>query len=161
MAKPITKILALDPGTQTGWALYNGHGWELSGTWDFKPRRGDGAGVRFLRLRARLDETCATVDGLDRLVYELPAGHYKSGAASDVINGLVSHIQSWAKAAGVPYEAVAPSQIKKFATGKGAGKGTDKNAMLRIARERWKDISDHNEADARFILQMVLDGELE
>jgi hypothetical protein len=152
-------VLAIDPGTKTGWGFWTGRE-ALSGTWDFSPRRGDGAGVRFLRLRGRLDEMHRMNGPIGRLVYEMP-GRFKSAAADDVVKGLVSHIQSWAESMNVPYEAVAPTELKKYATGKGAGKGTDKVAIFALAQERWPGISDHNEADARFLLQMVLDGRLE
>ena len=153
-------ILCIDPGTVTGWALYDGRQ-ALSGTWNFRPRRGDGAGVRFLRLRAKLDELFAVCGGIRRMVYEQPVGVYKSGAADDVIKGLVSHIQSWAESMGVPYEGVAPTELKRYATGKGAGKGTDKATMLVLAQGRWPGIVDHNEADALFLLAMVMEGKLE
>ena len=147
--------LALDPGTRTGWAARLPDGSELAGTWDFSPRRGDGAGVRFLRLHARLDEF-QRLYRLDHVVYELPAGRYKSGAADDVIKGLTSHVQSWCESNKIPYEGVAPSQIKKHATGKG---NSSKDEILRTARERWGDtIRYSDEADARWLLDLALTG---
>ena len=152
----MSKILAIDPGTVTGWAFSDGQ-FSVSGTWNFKPRRGDGAGMRFLRLRSKLDEVYGLRGGLDRLIYELPAGQYKSGAADDVIKGMVSHIQSWAESVDVPYEGVAPAELKKFAVGKGKA---NKDLVLAAAKARWPEITDHNAADAMFILHMVLEGEL-
>ena len=150
-------VLALDPGTITGWAILLLTGAILSGTWDFRPRRGDGAGVRFLRLRAKLDEI-HRLYALGHVVYELPAGHYKSGAADDVIKGLVAHIQSWCEAACVPYEGFAPSEVKKHATGKG---NAPKDAVVAAARARWGNeaIRDSNEGDARWILDLATQSE--
>jgi len=144
-------ILALDPGTITGWAMYE-HGHWFTGTYDLKPRRGDGAGMRFLRLWEKLDEFMLH-HAISRVVYELPAGHYKSGAADDCIKGIVSHIQSWCERNKVPCEGYSPAEIKKFATGKGNAK---KEIVFAAAQERWPTISDHNEADARWLLEMVL-----
>jgi hypothetical protein len=148
--------LALDLGTVTGWALWTGHDM-LGGTWNFSPRRGDGAGMRFLRLRHALDEMSRIQGPFRRLVYELPAGTYKSGAADDVIKGMVAHTQSWAEGNGVPYEGVSPTTIKKYAVGKGNAK---KDLVFARAKELWPETSDHNEGDARLLLQMVLDGRL-
>ena len=150
-------ILAIDPGTVTGWAVGN-EDVKPSGTWNFKPRRGDGAGMRFLRLQSKLCEVHRDFYKLDRVVYELPAGHYKSGAADDVIKGMVAHIQSWCEKNEVPCEGVAPAELKKYATGKGNAK---KDLMLAAAQKRWPKITDHNEADARLLLQMVFDGVLD
>src|SRR5688572_7823149 len=96
--------LALDLGTTTGWALRGCLSDSLlSGTWNFQPRRGDGAGMRFLRLQGKLDEFARDWP-LRRLIYELPAGHYKSGAADDCIKGLVAHVQSWCERNNIPCE---------------------------------------------------------
>jgi Holliday junction resolvasome RuvABC endonuclease subunit len=150
-------ILAVDPGTKTGWALRLPDGSELSGTWDFSPRRGDGAGVRYLRLRVRLDEI-HRLYSIDHLVYELPAGHFKSGAAADVIGGMVGNLQAWAEAAGVPYEAYAPGEIKRHATGKG---NAPKDAILAAARNKWGDsIADDNQADACWLLDLAVGAEM-
>jgi hypothetical protein len=143
-------VLALDLGTTTGWAVRLADGTEVSGTWSFKPRRGDGAGVRFLRLQSKLDEFHKMYP-VGRLVYELPAGHYKSGAADDCIKGLVAHTQSWCEKNSVPCEGVSPKEIKKFATGNG---NASKDKMLAAATARWGQFTeDDNEADARWILE--------
>lgn len=147
------KTLALDPGTTTGWAfcdcLQIG-----GGTWDFTPKRGDGAGIRFLRLQWKLDDFFENY-GIDRLVYELPAGHYKSGAADDCIKGLVAHIQSWCEKNNVPCEAKAPKEIKKWATGNGNAK---KEMMLAAAQKLWPSVTDHNHADAMLLLAMATES---
>lgn len=143
-------ILALDPATHTGWAL-SADGMVHSGTWDLSPRRGDGAGMRFLRLCWKLDEMLFRHAPL-HIVYEF-AGHFKSLAAGDVLRGLMAHIQSWCETHNVPCEGYAPSSIKKWATGKG---NANKDAMLAEAQRRWPDITDHNEADARLLLAMVM-----
>ena len=44
-------ILALDLGTQTGWALACRDGSLTSGSQSFKPQRFEGGGMRFLRFK--------------------------------------------------------------------------------------------------------------
>ncbi len=145
-------IFCVDPGTIVGWAgQFDGE--VKSGTFDLRPKRGDGAGIRFLRLQDRLSEMHKLCGGITRLVYEQPAGTYKSGAADDCIKGMVAHIQSWAEKNGVPCECYAPSAIKKFATGKGNAK---KDAMMSAGQARWPEITDHNQMDARWLLELVV-----
>lgn len=141
--------LALDPATVTGWALWRGDEL-LSGTWDLSPRRGDGAGMRFLRIQAKLDELARSY-ALRRIVYEQP-GHFKSAAADDVVRGLVSHIQSWCESNRVPCEGVSPTSVKKFATRNG---NANKQAMTAAARIHWplQQVADCNQADALWIMQ--------
>lgn len=86
-----------------------------------------------MRLRAELDEA-HRLFALDHVVDELGAGHYKSGAAADLIGGLIAHIQSWCEAAEVPYEGFSPSEIKRHATGNG---NAPKDDVFRAARARW------------------------
>lgn len=152
----MTNDLALDLGTVTGWALRQANGtWRLlnSGTWNFKPRRGDGAGMRFLRLQEKLDEFMEHYP-LRRVIYELPAGVYKSGAADDCIKGLVAHVQSWCERNKIPCEGYSPGQVKKQATGKGNSK---KDAVLEAARLKYPDqhVADSNQADALFVLELA------
>ena len=56
------KILALDLGTSTGWAVGPSF---VSGVWKNKPGRYDGGGMRYLRFRAWLDEMNETSGGFD------------------------------------------------------------------------------------------------
>ncbi|MEI6628627.1 MAG: hypothetical protein WCN27_04410, partial [Alphaproteobacteria bacterium] len=54
------KILTLDLGTNTGWAIWQQReanpGYQVSGTINFKNDRFQGGGMRFLRFRNWLDE---------------------------------------------------------------------------------------------------------
>lgn len=150
----MTIDLALDLGTTTGWAMLRDDGSTESGTWNFNRKRGDGAGIRFLRLHAKLDELVGHFRfTIRRLIYELPAGHYKSGAADDCIKGLVSHVQSWCEKNNIPCEGYSPAEVKKVATGKG---NANKDQVLAAAIAKWPavNIVDHNQADALWILEL-------
>lgn len=145
---------SIDVGLTTGWAIVNLRTREvLSGVWDFKDKRGDGSGMRFLRLQAKLDEIHGSFR-LRRIVYELPGGHFKSGAAAQSILGMVSHVQSWAEKKGIPCEGFSQTQIKAHAL---HGKAS-KDEMIEEAKKRWptQDIKTHDQADALFILDLGL-----
>jgi hypothetical protein len=144
--------LAVDLGTTSGWALCLPNGQVLSGTWNFKPKRGDGTGMRYLRLQAKLDEM-HDLYTLKHIIYELPAGVYRSGSADDTVKGLVAHVQSWSEANGVPSEGFAPSQIKKFAVGRGNAK---KDEIFAAAKAKWGEaVLDHNQGDALWLLDLA------
>ena len=112
--------------------------------------------MRFLRLQARLDETFREFD-LRRVVYELPAGKFKSGKSEDSVKGMAFHVQSWCEKNEVPYEAFSASEIKKHALGKGTAK---KDELLPAAQEKWLDqnIVDHNQADALWLLDLAIES---
>lgn len=143
----MTYDLFLDPGTITGWAIRDEYGKLIgSGTWNFKPRRGDGAGMRFLRLQWQLD-SIRQHHRLRRLVYEQSVASRMHGSAADICAGLIATIQAWCEVSEVPYEAYAPAELKKAATGKG---NANKDTMLCEAIRRFPDVAieDHNHADA-------------
>lgn len=64
-----TTTLALDLGTQTGWALQQPTG-ITSGTQCFKPQRFEGGGMRFLRFKHWLAELNQLTDGFDAVFFE-------------------------------------------------------------------------------------------
>lgn len=64
-----TTTLALDLGTQTGWALQQPTG-ITSGTQCFKPQRFEGDSMRFLRFKHWLAELKQLTDGLDAVFFE-------------------------------------------------------------------------------------------
>ena len=49
---PMKAYIGIDPGTACGWAILGKDGQrKASGVWDLKPRRHEGAGMRFVRVR--------------------------------------------------------------------------------------------------------------
>jgi Holliday junction resolvasome RuvABC endonuclease subunit len=141
------RILAIDPGTNCGWATTDG-GTIISGTWNLKGGRYEGAGMRFVRLRRFLEE----FGPVDRIVFEEVRRHLGTDAAH-VYGGIVAVVMAFCEERQVPYEGIPVGTIKKLATGKG---NANKDAMVAAARERWPEFDgDDNEADARWMLAVA------
>ena len=147
----MTRILALDLGTKTGWALREPSGVILHGVADFKPGRFDGGGMRYLRFTRWLDDLHG--NGISALWFEEVRRHAGTSAAH-VYGGLMATLTAWAELRGIPYEAVPVGTIKKHATGKG---NANKDAMIAAAQERGFDVTDDNEADALAILHWAIE----
>jgi crossover junction endodeoxyribonuclease RuvC len=145
----VKTVLAIDPGTHCGWALQLGAGATFSGSWDLKPSRFEGGGMRWLRLRRCLDDATRNVQ-VDVVAFEEVRRHMGVDAAH-VYGGIVAVVQAWCEEHSVPYMAIPVGTVKKRATGKG---NADKRAMLDAARARFTDqhIVDDNQADALWIL---------
>ena len=141
-------ILALDLGTQTGWALRAAEGAHSSGTVSFRPSRYDGGGMRYLRFTNWLTELDEQKGPLSAIYFEAVRRHAGTDAAH-VYGGLMATLTAWAELRGVPYEGIPVGTIKRFATGKG---NASKAAVIQAMRERGFAPSDDNEADALALL---------
>jgi len=148
------KILALDPATKCGWAHsgWGPHG-ATSGTWDLSIRRDESGGMRLIRLQSKLNAIAGA--GLDLVVFEAArnAGPKMQGALV-VQSELQGVIKVWCEEKGIDYRGYSPSEIKKFATGKG---NANKPEMLAAANAEWPDVEiiDDNQADAMWLLALV------
>jgi len=139
-------ILCLDLGTQTGWALLTSSvaGFNvLSGVWDFRPGRFDGAGLRYVRFRAQLIKLLASSD-VDVVFFEEVRRHVGADAAR-VYGALFGVVTGLCEEHKIPYEGVPVGTIKRSWTGKG---NASKDLMLAEAVERGYQVTDDNEADA-------------
>lgn len=143
--------LALDLGTNTGWALRR-DGTTISGTASFKVGRYEGGGMRYLRFQRWLDELAR--DGVDSIWFEEVRRHAGTDAAH-VYGGLLATLTAWCEHHGIPYSGVPVGTIKKHATGKG---NANKDAMIAAAVARGFTPVDDNEADALELLHMVEAG---
>lgn len=145
------KILAIDPGTRCGWCVRQTDGAMNAGTWDLAPRRFEGGGMRYLRLRTYLSEILDKV-APGMVAFEEVRRHMGTDAAH-VYGGIVAIVQEECERRKVPYQAIPVGTVKKTATGKG---NADKAAMIAAANARWNlelGPKDENEADARFIAE--------
>ena len=139
------KILALDFATKTGWATEG-----LSGVQVFDVKRGESPGMRFLRFRAWLTETCMLADP-KVIAYEQP--HHRGGPATEVAYGFLTEVKTMAADRGIELMPVHSSTLKKFATGKG---NAPKGSMIEEARRRGYNPADDNEADACLLYEYAL-----
>ena len=144
-------ILGIDPGTRCGWAVRHVDGRIDSGTWNLAPRRFEGGGMRFLRLRGYLAEV------LDRaqpgmVVFEEVRRHLGTDAAQ-IYGGVIAIVQEECERRCIPYQGIPVGTVKRTATGKG---NADKDAMIAAANRQWGlhlGKKDDNEADARWIAE--------
>lgn len=144
----MTNYIGLDPGTHCGFAVLDADGERIaSGTWNLENRRGDGAGMRYVRLERLLRELLGVYDGT--VAYELVAAH-KGTQASHIYGGIVATITRICEEEARPYAGIAVGTIKKLATGKG---NSNKIAMVGAAMDRWGGIGDDNEADSLWIAE--------
>ncbi|MBJ7437023.1 MAG: crossover junction endodeoxyribonuclease RuvC [Acinetobacter sp.] len=146
------KILALDPATITGWAVYTGETPPIvSGIINISLRKGESVGIKWLRfekwLKITIQKYGITVVSAERV----------SGRGPDAIvhhAKLLGVIEKVCVEQEIEHLQYSATEIKKFATGKG---NADKQDMIRAARARydWSG-EDHNEADALHILMLTL-----
>lgn len=149
------KILALDLGISTGWAVSAGDSTLLeSGVQRFDLSRGESPGCRFLRFRSWLagilDMTAPALVAYER-------AHHRGGHATELAIGLQTRVQELAAAREIPYAAVHTGTLKKHATGSGAA---SKEMMILAARKRWPDaqaIESDDQADALLVLSWALE----
>lgn len=134
------RILALDLGTTTGWAMDG-----VSGFVSFKNGRYEGGGMRYLRFLRWLQDMLDM--GVDAVVFEEVRRHQGTDAAH-VYGGLLGQLTALCEEVGVPYQGVPVGTIKRFATGKG---NANKAAMIAAAREQGEQITDDNQADAYWL----------
>ena len=143
-------ILALDPGTKTGWA----HSCGQSGVFDLSVRRDESSGMRLVRLRGKLNEIKRDV-GVSLLVYEAARFAGKNGRGALVIQSMFQGvIVEWCVDNNVDYRGYSSTEIKKYATGNG---NASKELMIAVAEKVWpqKKGMDDNEADALLLLSMT------
>ena len=144
------RILALDLGTTTGWAVgYPGN--VMSGVWNLKPQRFEGGGMRFVRFHEHLHKLVQAL-GFHEVVFEEVRAH-KGVDAAHVYGGLMATLTRWCEETGTPYAGVPVGEIKKYWTGKG---NANKSQMIAAAEALGFKPVDDNEADALALLHLKL-----
>lgn len=136
-------LIALDLGTKTGWATFDGDD-QLSGMQEFKTDRFSGGGMRFLKFRKWLNE----LPNITQVVYEEVRRHAGTDAAH-VYGGMQAIVTSWCEERAIPYSAVPVGTIKKFWTRKG---NAGKPEMIAEGNRRGYPTKDDNEMDAIALL---------
>jgi len=146
------KILALDLGTKTGWAIKS-QNQITSGTIEFKPSRFEGGGMRYLRFQKWLEEINQLTDGID-LVYFEEVRRHLGVDASHAYGGFLAYLTGWCedKNPKIPYLGIPVKAIKKHITGNGNSK---KEAVIEAVKKLGFNPKDDNEADALALLNLV------
>ncbi len=141
------KILALDPGTKTGWAWRGEDGLIMSGMMDFNLRRGDSPGMKYIIFTNWLGKLYDSYP-FDLVYYEQP--HMRGGYSTEVLYGFVTHLQTWCATKSVNHTAVHTGTLKKSTTGHGKA---SKSMMMEEAKHiAGKEIESDDEADAICLL---------
>ena len=148
-----TTILALDLGSQLGWALLARDGLINGGSENFRPQRFEGGGFRYLRFKRWLTEIKQSCDGIDAVFFEEVRRHAGVDAAH-AYGGFMAHLTAWCEHHKIPYQGVPVGTIKKHATGKG---NASKDEMIGAMRQRGFQPGDDNEADALAILLWAIE----
>jgi Holliday junction resolvasome RuvABC endonuclease subunit len=149
--RQLKRILAIDPGSVTGWALRSELGDVASGSFAVVTPD-DTIGKRW----SELLEFMASASP-DVLVYERSAFQQRTSVASLAAGGYIAMLELFAYRRALRLIDVHPSTLKKWATGKGAAK---KPEMVRAAQRRWPDqtVENHNQADALLVLAWAVRG---
>lgn len=117
------RILALDLGTRTGWAWWDGQRRE-SGVQVFDVRRGESPGMRYIRWNAWLDATLSWGPpgrlAPELVIFEQP--HHRGGAATEVSAGFSTRVLEFCARHGIQHTALHSATLKKWATGRGNAK---------------------------------------
>lgn len=138
-------ILALDVATKTGFCTETAHG-----NWDFSLKRDESSGMRLIRFKAKLREL-VSLEGINLIAFERSQGFHQNAVI--VQSELHGVLKLFCEENKIDYRAYSPSEIKKFATGKG---NANKQAMVEAAKSKYNySGSDDNEADAIHIYHLT------
>jgi crossover junction endodeoxyribonuclease RuvC len=143
-------VLALDLGTKTGWALYNGNK-ILSGVEDFslKANEKNRQGKRFEKFEEFLDLMHKEYN-INHVFFEKVMQHHKSRAAAAIYNGFWAVLINWCEKNKINYVGMAVGTIKLFIAGK--GNASKEDVINSVKNRGFNDIKDDNEADALALL---------
>lgn len=152
----MTKILALDLGTKTGWAIWQQadpkNGYQVfSGTINLKNDRFQGGGMRFLRFRNWLDDINQKRD-IESVYFEEVRRHIGTDAAH-VYGGFLATLTAWCEDHNLPYQGVPVSHIKLHATGKGNASKLD---VIKAMEAIGYLPTDDNESDALALIELII-----
>lgn len=143
-------ILALDAANFCGYAHSNG----VSGVWEYKKKKTDSPGAKWLMFIARL-RAFLKQHPTDKIVYE--QAHHRGGAATHSGHGYIACIEYVASSKGITVGSAHSATIKKHATGSGRA---SKDQMMEACIEKLGITPmDDNEADALWILNLAISEE--
>ena len=139
-------ILAIDPGSKTGWA-YRPFSVVSSGTALFERKRGASAGMRFVLFTAWLTQILDAVKP-DVVIYEM--AHHRGGAATEILVGFTTRIQEECERRHIEYLGVHTGTMKKEVLGSGRA---DKGDSIKFAENYLgRKVEGDDESDAVVLL---------
>jgi len=145
-------ILAIDLGSQLGWALAQRDGTIKGGSEAFAPGKHGGHGGRFLAFMAFLNQI-RNSHGEVHAVYFEDVKRHQGVLAAHAYGGFLAILQAWCYTNGrIPMYPLGVGQIKQAWTGKG---NADKQKMIAAAKQRGFAPKDDNHADALAILMLA------
>lgn len=155
--RPVTitrgAMVALDLGTNTGWAFKGRDDIIISGTVSLRHTRFDGGGMRYLRFRRWLEQLDIDAGPIEAVYYEEVRRHAGTDAAHGY-GGFQGILTAWCEEHLVAYQGVPVGTIKRFIAGKG---NADKAAVIDAVRQQGFSPVDDNEADAIAILLWAIE----
>jgi Holliday junction resolvasome RuvABC endonuclease subunit len=150
----VDRIVAIDPGTTTGWAVGARGQPDRVGLWKLPRPKRERRGPRFRVFRELLAELIGEAP-TDLVAYERVMRHEGTDAAH-LYGGLVAVLMELCEVSGVSYAGYLPHHLKQHATGHG---NAHKPAMVASARARpcWRRliVEDDNAADALWLLDLA------
>lgn len=147
----MTALLAIDPGSFTGWAVGAGDA-IMFGTWKLRLTLRGGRGGRLLQLEQHI-EAANDRHALGRVVFEEPyVGRFAAPALS--LGGMVAVVQLWAARRGVPCHGFQPREIK---AGIASGRASKAEMIARV-RALGYPVEDEHQADAVALALLALSG---
>jgi crossover junction endodeoxyribonuclease RuvC len=144
-------ILAIDIGTQCGWALGRRGGAITGGNENFAPAKHGSHGQRWLAFRQFLTDTGRSAGEVHAVYFEDVKRH-EGVLAAHAYGGFLAMLQAWCATNRIPMYPVGVGAIKKNWTGKG---NANKALMIESAKARGHHPVDDNHADALAILSFA------
>lgn len=148
------RIVAIDPGTVSGWAVGERGKPDAVGVWKLPRPKRERRGPRFVMFR-ELAGALIDAGPTSLVVYERIMRHEGTDAAH-VYGGLVALLMDVCEVRGIPYAGYLPHHLKQHATGHG---NAHKPAIVASAQARacWRrlNVEDDNAADALWLLDLA------
>ncbi len=144
-------ILAIDLGSQCGWARSSRDGTVVGGSESFSPSKCGGRGQRWLAFRQFLNDQ-RNAAGEIQVVYYEDVKQHAGTLAAHAYGGFLALLEAWCVSNHLLLKPVGVGTVKKHWTGNGAAK---KDLMVSTARGKGFAVVDDNHADALAILALA------
>ncbi|KAF5269416.1 hypothetical protein FQR65_LT14972 [Abscondita terminalis] len=143
----LQKLLTLDLGKQTGWAILK-DGVIQSGSENFHGSRFSGGGMCFLSFSNWLN----SLKDISAVYFEEVRRHLGTDAAH-CYGGFFAVLAAWCEGEKIPYKGVPVGTIKRFITGKG---NASKSEVIEAVKNKGFIPQDDNEADALALMFYIM-----